>query len=63
MIIEDDGVNDEEALDMACDELEVEGFWEDVKRRYGIKHSVASQMKSAGVDTKSGKKTNDKRSF
>jgi hypothetical protein len=40
----DDGVNDEDALLQACKELEAEGFWEDVKCRYGIKPSIVSQV-------------------
>jgi hypothetical protein len=44
-MIEDSDVDaayhaDYEACYQACKELEAEGFWEDVKRRYGIKSSV-----------------------
>jgi hypothetical protein len=54
VLTEDDGFNDEEALDAACKKLEAEGFFEEVARRHGLelRSPVDSQAKPDRVISK-----------
>jgi hypothetical protein len=60
VLTEDDGVNDEEACYQACLKLEREGFWEEARRRYGVKSSaVPKNLDVPSLGTVSSGSRND----
>jgi hypothetical protein len=52
MTIKEDGVNDEEACEQAFKKLEAEGFFEGVKRKYGLSPVRSELEVVSGVSPK-----------